>query len=162
MPEKCLNSPPDGKWYIVLCGAIAVCAMILPGISGSFILLLLGKYNCILNAVHELKSGINLLSNLLILFLFCCGIVAGITFFVRLLSWLLKKYNDITVTVLIGFMLGSLRKVWPWKTGNVITNSNMIPEWDSNVLWAVLLAAAGFLLVMLIEYIAHKMTGENN
>ena len=73
-----LANPPEGKWYLVLCGAVAICAMILPGISGSFILLLMGRYDYVLNAVHELKSRTNVSANLVTLALFCCGIVAGI------------------------------------------------------------------------------------
>lgn len=156
-----LAQPPSGMWYIVICGAVAVCAMILPGISGSFILLLMGKYDFVLNAVHELKAGVNPAANLTVLLLFCCGIVLGITFFVRLLSWMLKKFHDITVAILIGFMLGSLRKVWPWKTGDVITGDNIMPALNSDLIWAVLLAVAGFILVVLIEYIA-KRAGEKN
>ena len=152
-----LASPPEGKWYIVLCGDVAICAMILPGISGSFILLLMGKYKYILSAVNEIKKGINIPENFLILGLFCCGIVAGISLFVRLLSWLLKKYNDLTVAVLIGFMLGSLRKVWPWKTGDVITNDNILPVINNSFWFALLLAAAGLILVLVIEYVARRM-----
>jgi len=152
-----LTAPPAGKWYLILCGAVAICAMILPGISGSFILLLMGRYDYVLNAVHELKSRINVAENLLTLALFCCGIVAGIAGFVRLLSWLLKKYHDLTVAVLIGFMLGSLRKVWPWKAGDVLNNANVLPACDCGLLTAVGLALAGFFLVIIIEFAARKI-----
>lgn len=152
-----LSSPPEGKWYLVLCGAVAICAMILPGISGSFILLLMGKYEYILNAVNQLKSGQNICESVLTLLLFAVGLVLGISAFVRILSWLLKKYNDVTVALLIGFMLGSLRKVWPWKVGNNLKNGNILPEITSEFWGALLLAAAGFILVLAIEYAAKKI-----
>lgn len=98
---------PDAWWFIILSGAIAICAMILPGISGSFILLLMGKYLFIMEAVHELNVGV--------LALFAVGAVAGIISFSHVLSWLLKNYHNVTVSLLTGFMVGSLNKVWPWK-----------------------------------------------
>lgn len=92
---------------MVIAGSIAICAMILPGISGSFILLLLGMYTPILNAVKALQVDI--------LSLFLLGCIIGITSFSHLLSWLLKHYRDITLTFLTGLMLGTLPKIWPWK-----------------------------------------------
>lgn len=88
-------------------GAIAICAMILPGISGAFILLLLGKYQYIMQAVGDL--------NIPVIVIFVVGAAAGIISFSHLLSWLLKHWHDVTVAVLMGFMVGSLNKVWPWK-----------------------------------------------
>ncbi len=152
-----LTSPPEGKWYLVLCGAIAICAMVLPGISGSFILLLMGKYEYILAAVNKLKSGVNVLENFITLALFALGVVLGISVFSRFLSWLLKKYNDLTVALLIGFMLGSLRKVWPWKEAAKISNCNIMPELDGALLFPILLAAAGFIIVIIIEYAAKRI-----
>ena len=98
---------PDDSWFIMLSGALAICAMILPGISGSFILLLLGKYEFALDAVNEI--------NITSLLLLGGGAVIGLISFSKLLSWLFKKYHDITIAVLAGFMLGSLNKIWPWK-----------------------------------------------
>ncbi len=98
---------PDDWWFVMLAGAIAICAMILPGISGAFILLLLGKYQYIMQAVGDL--------NLPVIALFLLGAVAGIITFSHLLSWLLKCFHDATIAVLMGFMIGSLNKVWPWK-----------------------------------------------
>lgn len=91
----------------MLSGAIAICAMILPGISGAFILLLLGKYQYIMQAVGDL--------NIPVIVIFVVGAAAGIISFSHLLSWLLKHWHDVTVAVLMGFMVGSLNKVWPWK-----------------------------------------------
>lgn len=98
---------PNTWWFILLSGAVAICAMILPGISGAFILLLLGKYQFILLAVGELRIGV--------LALFVIGAVAGIVSFSHLLSWLLRRHHDPTIALLMGFMIGSLNKVWPWK-----------------------------------------------
>lgn len=100
-------STPQTWWFIMLSGAIAICAMILPGISGAFILLLLGKYTFIMAAVSELRIGIILL--------FATGAIIGIIGFSHFLSWLLKNYHTLTIALLTGFMLGSLNKVWPWK-----------------------------------------------
>ncbi|MBK5202813.1 MAG: DUF368 domain-containing protein, partial [Prolixibacteraceae bacterium] len=95
------------NWFIFLSGSIAICAMILPGISGSFILVLLGMYKFILGAVSDL--------NISVLSLFIFGAFIGIVVFSNLLSWLLKKYYAVTMALLTGFMTGSLNKVWPWK-----------------------------------------------
>lgn len=94
-------------WFIMLSGALGSCAMILPGISGSFILLLLGKYEFALDAVNNVD-----ITSLLLL---GAGAVIGLISFAKLLSWLFKNYHDITIAVLAGFMLGSLNKIWPWK-----------------------------------------------
>lgn len=97
---------PTG-WVITACGALAICAMILPGISGSFILLLLGMYEPVLNAVKgfEIRT----------ICLFALGCAIGLIAFSRLLSWLLSRYHQLTLAVLTGFILGSLNKMWPWK-----------------------------------------------
>ena len=98
---------PTNLFFIFLCGAIAICAMILPGISGSFILVLLGKYFYIMEAINTL--------DLVILGVFAVGVFLGITSFSHVLSYALKNFRNITLAVLTGFMLGSLNKVWPWK-----------------------------------------------
>ena len=154
------NNPPDAWWYIVMCGAIAICAMILPGISGSFILLLLGRYDYIFSAINNCKSALlamdwkTLLSQGLILACFAIGIVLGISSFVRLLSWLFKKYNDWTVAVLIGFMGGALRKVWPWQ----LNSKNILPEkFDISVWFVIALVIFGFVLVVVLERLAAKL-----
>jgi len=106
----CIATPattPDSMLFIFLCGAIAFCTMILPGISGSFILLLLGKYAFMLEAVSELK--------VVILLVFALGAAVGLICFSHFLSWLLKKYYKPTLSMLCGLMCGSLLKVWPWK-----------------------------------------------
>lgn len=151
---------PDAWWFILLSGAIAICAMILPGISGAFILLLMGKYQFILSAVSNFDVGI--------LLLFGVGAVAGLISFSHVLSWLLKRYHDLTVALLMGFMIGSLNKVWPWKqtletyldshgTAQPLVERNVWPGTfeslgePSQVGWAVVCCAGGFLLIWGIE-----------
>ncbi|QNR24694.1 DUF368 domain-containing protein [Croceimicrobium hydrocarbonivorans] len=97
----------DALWYIFLSGSIAICAMILPGISGSFILVLLGTYSIVLNAIHEREFTI--------IAVFGAGAVVGLLSFARLLKLMFAKYHDMTIALLSGFLLGSLNKIWPWK-----------------------------------------------
>lgn len=105
--------------YIFFAGAIAICAMVLPGISGSFILLLLGVYDRILEAVHNF--------NLSIIFTLMAGMVTGLLLFTRALKWLLSRYYQGTLALLTGFIAGSLMKVWPWKVDALGTlNSDAI------------------------------------
>ena len=94
-------------WFIFICGATALCVMVMPGVSASFILLIMGKYQYMLTAVTELKIGI--------LTVFGCGAIIGLLLFSHLMSWLLRKFYDITIALLAGFMFGALNKVWPWK-----------------------------------------------
>ena len=152
----------NAYWFIFVSGAIAICAMILPGISGSFILLLLGKYESIIGAISDFK--------LLVLGVFLSGAAVGIISFSNVLSWLLKKFHNQTIAVLAGFMVGSLNKVWPWKNtlesitdrhGELkpILQENVLPhtyEGDSHLLSAILLAIAGFVLIFVIERLAIK------
>ena len=98
---------PEGLWFIFLSGAVAICAMILPGISGSFILLIMGKYEFIVNALND--------RDIPVILTFMAGCAVGLLTFARVISWLFKRYHDIAIALLSGFMLGSLNKVWPWK-----------------------------------------------
>jgi putative membrane protein len=156
---------PTGLWFIFLCGAIAICAMILPGISGSFILLLMGKYTYIMGAVKGLISGTEVVSNLLTLCCFAVGALIGIVSFSNLLSWLLSRWKDVTIALLGGFMFGSLNKIWPWKEvvetyvnshGEVkpLVEVNIAP--NGQVLPAILLAVIGFAVVIGIEVVANR------
>lgn len=158
---------PNTWWFIMLSGAIAICAMILPGISGAFILLLMGKYTYILSAV----SGFNIS----VILLFIVGAVAGIISFSHLLSWLLKNYHTLTVSLLTGFMVGSLNKVWPWKetvrtyidthgVEKVLVETNVSPQrfetltQSDPLLWqAILMCVLGFVLIYGVEMVAGKM-----
>jgi putative membrane protein len=119
----CTLSPtrtPDALWFIFLSGAIAICAMILPGISGSFILLILGKYQYIMEVITGLVSGVDFSQNLLIITVFLVGACAGILTFSKFLHWLLERWNKETLIVLAGFIIGSLVKVWPWSNTEAI------------------------------------------
>jgi len=120
---------PTASWFLFLSGALAITAMILPGISGSFILVLLGKYQYILEAVNARDLGT--------LAWFVAGIAVGIVSFAQLLGWLFRRHHDLTVAVLTGFMLGSLRKVWPWKVDlltRVDRHGDIVPVVQNNVL----------------------------
>jgi putative membrane protein len=148
---------PSNLFFIFLCGAIAICAMILPGISGSFVLVLLGKYFYIMNAVKTL--------DFLVMFVFVCGAFIGITSFSNVLSFLLRKYHNTTIATLAGFMLGSLNKVWPWKeTIETFTDSHgaIKPLVEENILpnshlWEGLgLIVFGIVLVYVLEKLSQK------
>jgi len=102
---------PDALWFIFLCGVIAICAMILPGISGAFILLILGKYEFI---TATLKNPF-LPQHLVIIIVFCLGCLIGLLSFSRLLNYLLKNFHQLTMAFLTGLMVGSMPKIWPWK-----------------------------------------------
>lgn len=100
-------APSTSMWFLFISGAIAICAMILPGISGSFILLILGSYKVVIDAVKGLE-----IKEILI---FGAGCIVGLLSFSRLLKWLFAKYQNTTIAILTGFLLGSLNKLWPWK-----------------------------------------------
>lgn len=147
---------PEYLWFIFLCGAIAICAMILPGISGSFILVLLGKYFFIMDAVKTF--------DLTVIAVFGAGAVIGITSFSRILSYALKHVRNITLAVLSGFMLGSLNKVWPWKETvattvdghELIIENNILP--NAYIAEAVVLMLVGFFLVYFLEKLSMKVS----
>ena len=158
---------PDDWWFVMLSGAIAICAMILPGISGAFILLLLGKYQYIMHAVGEFDIPV--------IAVFVIGAAAGIISFSHLLSWLLKHWHDVTVAVLMGFMVGSLNKVWPWKetvetyldshgVAQPLVQNNIAPGTfeqltgqPSLLVQALLLGIVGFLVIYGIELVARMI-----
>lgn len=134
---------------LFLSGMVAIMAMILPGISGSFILLILGQYAFVIEAVKEL--------NLLALVPLGLGCIVGITGFARVLSWLLKRYEQATIAALVGFMIGSLRKIWPWKETNELVPKvqvNVLPDVTQSEFWiAVGLCVFGFILVSSIDQV---------
>lgn len=156
---------PEGYWFIFLSGAIAICAMILPGISGSFILLLLGKYEFILEAVKSL--------DIVTIVVFGLGCVVGLISFSKLIHWMLKKYKVQTLATLAGFMLGSLNKIWPWKvdsTGNIWTTESVsdfinVSPFDFTVITgepnqlylAVIFSLLGIFIVIALEWIGKKL-----
>lgn len=164
----CTLSPtetPDDLWFIFLSGAIAICAMILPGISGSFILLILGKYEYVMGAISGLTTG-DIAGNLPIIAIFGLGAATGIICFSKFLHWLLGRFHRETLLVMAGFIIGSLVKVWPWSNMDAIRQSQFpdvpkellatIPaeQVDMHYIGAAVFALAGLLLVSGIELLS--------
>lgn len=151
---------PSNLLFIFCCGAIAICAMILPGISGSFILVLLGKYFYIMDAVKTF--------DLVILAVFGAGAFIGITTFSRVLSFTLKRFRNMTLAMLTGFMLGSLNKVWPWKESTEMTINGETFTAESNILPNVYVMEAfglmviGFASVYVLEKLSNKISQPKN
>ncbi len=163
---------PDTWWFLFLAGVLASCAMILPGLSGAFILFLLGKYAFVLGAVNNRE--------LLPLLILAAGAAIGLVTFAQVLSWLFKRYHDYTLAVLIGLMLGSLRKLWAWKEDvewlldeagdyildshgavQVIKQKNVLPDFTTTAgvteaVVALGLAVLGAGIVLMIERAAKK------
>ena len=151
------NSSP---WFLFFAGAIAICAMILPGISGAFILVLLGAYKPVLEAVNS--------RNIVTISIIGLGAIVGLLTFSRVLKWLFKKYKDFTLAILTGFIIGSLNKIWPWKETiswrinskgvevplNQISISPTNFDGDPKMYWAIGLAIVGFALILLLEKLA--------
>jgi len=170
----------DAYWYIFLSGFIAICAMILPGISGSFILLLMGAYPLILGSIGHFIEGLKegnmdiLLENGTVLGIFAIGCIAGLLSFARVVSYLFKRSPQITLAVLTGFLIGSLNKVWPWKETlefrtnshgesipylqtNLLPNEYLAAHGESHLTLAIWATAIGFGLVFLIEWMGSRM-----
>ena len=129
-------------FYIFLCGAIAISAMILPGISGSYLLVILGEYKLILEALHDF--------DLKIIGIFISGIAVGIYSFLRLLKFLLERYHSITMSAIAGIMLGSLRKLWPYSEPAQVASTAF------QIQTAMLIIVAG-LLIFLLEKAGRKV-----
>lgn len=158
-------STPENMFFLFLSGMIAICAMVLPGISGSFLLLMLGKYEYIFNAIKEYNFGV--------LTPFALGCIVGILSFSRVISWFLKRFHDYAVAFLAGIMLGALNKIWPWKqvisyrlnsSGEQVPliEENLLPAAYSKILSknphlleAILFFALGIMVVVAIDRLAH-------
>ena len=155
-------SANSSHWFLFLAGMIAICAMILPGISGSFILVLLGAYKPVLNALNT-KDFVSII-------IFLVGAILGLLSFSRILKWLFSTYKNYTLATLTGFIIGSLNKIWPWKeTISWRTNSKGIEvpfntasvspfsfEGDNQLLISIFLMLIGFGLIILLEKLAIK------
>ena len=165
----CTLSPtntPDALWFVFISGAIAICAMILPGISGSFILLILGKYQFIMENITTCVENIGALWGSAgadagafwnaagVMVVFMVGAVVGILAFSKFLHWLLARWNKETLLVLAGFIIGSLVKVWPWSNPEAMEQVSRCGGYLWG--WALLFAVIGFSLVTGIE-IAGKL-----
>lgn len=149
-------STPNSLGFIFLCGVLAISSMILPGLSGAFVLVLLGKYSYIINAIND--------KNFIILGVFLMGIILGILCFVRVLSWFFSKHHDATIATLTGLVIGSLTKIWPWKKvveslevkpGKIIPikELNVFPDtfFSTEVSIAVLLMIVGVVLTLVLN-----------
>ncbi len=167
---------PDSNWYLLFCGFIAIIAMILPGVSGAFILLILGAYQTFIDILNQLREGLinmnfDLLSQAIMkLVIIAIGAVTGLKLFSKVLNWMFKNHKNMTLAILTGFMIGSLNKLWPWK--KVLswrTNSEGIEipfleksisptqfEGDPNIIWALFFVSIGFLLILILERLAVK------
>jgi putative membrane protein len=156
----------DHPLYFLLCGSVAVCAMILPGISGAFILVLMGSYKTISEAVSEF--------NIQTISLVGVGAILGLLSFSRILKWLFNHYKTITLSILTGFIAGSLNKIWPWKNileSEVIKGKEVIlkevsvlPQnfnGDPKLMYAVIATFLGFLLILALEKIADQQPLSN-
>ena len=157
-----------GFWYLFLCGVIAICSMILPGLSGSFVLILMGNYHLV--AIHAINN-----TDMAVLVPFALGAVIGLIAFSHLLSWVFKRYKDQTIAMLTGFILGSMNVLWPWKTAEylhspsgeiLIKHGRKIVSRYASVLpdqlghqfwWAVVIMILGVLSITIVEVVAgHK------
>lgn len=179
-------SPAQGTTnllWVFLCGVIAISALILPGVSGSFILLMLGMYTVVRGAAEDAMRNLEL-SSILILLSFILGCGVGLLSFARVMSYAFKHYKNATLALLTGFMLGSLRKIWPWrnidtvldkKTGEVtrfqemqyesmddlqvLRELNVLPadfQGDSQTVLVVLAAIVGFALIFIFQLFEKK------
>ena len=163
-------SENDSFFYLVICGIVAVCSMILPGISGSFVLVLMGNYELVLRSINEF--------NIINLVAVAIGCAIGLPAFSHLLSWLYKTYKNQTIAMLTGFILGSLAVIWPWKysydtVGNlveankfgalvntdvkIISYERILPHIDGLFFIAIIIAILGFLSIYLLEKKAINM-----
>ncbi len=151
-----LANQASSSWFLFFAGALAICAMILPGISGSFILLLLGAYKPVIEALDQ--------RDVKTLVIVALGAIVGLLTFSRILKWLFDKYKSITLAVLTGFIAGSLNKIWPWKKImesevihgklKVLQEDSVLPfnyEGNPSILWAVAMAIIGFIVILLLE-----------
>ncbi|MCA9449701.1 MAG: DUF368 domain-containing protein [Candidatus Omnitrophica bacterium] len=176
---------PDAAWFLFLSGAIAICAMILPGISGSFLLVIMGKYETILGAVNGISTSFLSVirgkyetilgafngKDFMVLGAVAAGCVVGILTFSQILSWLFKHFHNLTISVLIGLMIGSLRKIWPWKNTlesimdrhgelkPVVQENILPPAYGGEFAFALTLAVVGIALVLILDRIANKGVG---
>ncbi len=166
-------SPAQGNealWFVFLSGAIAISALILPGISGSFILLIMGMYSFIIPTVKNALTTFDS-ESLMIVGVFAAGCLLGLMTFSRVLSWTFKNYKSPTLALLTGFMLGSLNKLWPWRnviSTRVNSKGETVPFIEESVLPAayqgdpqlvgVLIAMLiGFLSVFIVERLGRKL-----
>lgn len=164
----------DSTWFLFLAGFIAIIAMILPGVSGAFILLLLGAYTSIIGTLSQLGDGVTKLDGAIFfsafgkLLVFAAGAIVGLKSFSRVLNYMFKNFKNITLAVLTGFMIGALNKIWPWKEVLQYRNNHegeqvpflensILPtnfDGDPKVLLAIVFMVLGFLTIFIMERFA--------
>jgi putative membrane protein len=160
-----LQTPPDTLWYLFFCGTIGICAMILPGLSGAFILLILGRYSHVTGLIRSILKGDWSVQAFLEVSVFCCGCLFGLLAFSRVLRWLLAHHATVTMATLCGLMLGSLRKLWPFK--NELTPpgtefklkqfENIAPDFScSSTITSIGLTVIAMVAVLSLEAISRK------
>ncbi|WP_033961374.1 DUF368 domain-containing protein [Psychroserpens jangbogonensis] len=169
---------PDSPFYLLFCGFIAIIAMILPGVSGAFILLILGAYETAINTVNNLIEGVTtanwdvLKDALLNFFMLGIGAIIGLKVFSKVLNWMFKHHKNLTLAILTGFMIGSLNKIWPWKNvlktrinseGLEVTvlDESILPTsytGDSQILFALIFVVIGFATILILESLGRKKT----
>jgi putative membrane protein len=151
----------DNFWYLLICGIVVMCSMLLPGLSGSFMLILMGNFQLMMESVNQWRFEI--------LIPFLAGAVVGLIAFSRFLSWLLKRFPDATIALLTGFIIGSLGILWPWKTEiikllgtteRVVGYEWFLPQINSEFFIAALLCILGVATIYVIEWVAKKMAKE--
>ena len=167
---------PDSPFYLLFCGFIAIIAMILPGVSGAFILLILGAYESVINTVNNLIEGLttgnfDLLKDALLKFaLLGVGAIVGIKVFSKLLNWMFKHHKNLTLAILTGFMIGSLNKIWPWKATLktrinseglevAVLEKSILPSnysGDGQLLFAIFFMIIGFATILILERLGNK------
>jgi len=162
---------PDSPFYLLFCGFIAIIAMILPGVSGAFILLILGAYQTAIDTINNLRDG--LLTGNMELFkdaflnflLLAIGAIFGLKIFSKALNWMFKHHKNLTLAILTGFMIGSLNKIWPWKEvlktrinseGEVVTllDRSILPtsySGENELLMAAVFIVIGFVVILILE-----------
>ena len=164
----------ESSWFLFFAGFVAIIAMILPGISGAFILLLLGAYTAVIGTISQLGEGISsmnwkLISDALLkIVIFLIGAIVGLKVFSRILNWMFKHHKNLTLAVLTGFMIGALNKIWPWKEvlqyrinshGEEIPfiEKSIVPTQypeDPKIILAIVFMILGFLSIFMLERIA--------
>lgn len=162
---------PDSPFYLLFCGFIAIIAMILPGVSGAFILLILGAYQTAIDTINNLRDGL-LMGNMELFkaafinfLLLAVGAIVGLKVFSKALNWMFKHHKNLTLAILTGFMIGSLNKIWPWKevlktrlnsAGEVVTllDKSVLPTkfaGDNELFMAIVFIIIGFATILILE-----------
>lgn len=167
---------PDSPYYLLFCGFIAIIAMILPGVSGAFILLILGAYETAIDTVNNLVEGVTtgnwdiLKDALLNFFMLGIGAIVGLKVFSKVLNWMFKHHKNLTLAILTGFMIGSLNKIWPWKNSlktrinseglevSVLDESILPSSYpgDPELVLAIVFIVIGFATILILETLGSK------